>query len=327
MRRQNLFFKAVLGLGLLCAGSLPLEAGGKKNHEFQIINAHEHIQSSDQVRTFLEAMIRIGVVKTVLLGSPKATFVTGEKGFKRWEENNLEILKIAKAYPGQFIVFPTLDSRDPEKLAKLRSFLQKGGEGLKLYNGNRLFHKMPLDAPSMKPVYDYCEKHQIPILFHVNAGYYQMEFENVLLQFPKLKIICPHFCLSTIKSERFEYLMDTYPHLYTDASFGYMDFLTAALRRFSKNPEKYRALILKYQDRILFGTDMVVTSHSAKTVEWLEQVAQVYRDVLEKEKYTFFALPGETLNGLHLDRKVLQKIYHDNFMKFFYHDGRKADSQ
>ena len=169
----------------------------------------------------------------------------------------------------------------------------------------------------MLPVYEFCEQNRIPILFHVNAGYYQEEFENVLKRFPNLKIICPHFCLSTIASERFEHLMDTYPNLYTDASFGDIEFLKEALIRISNDPEKYRKLVLKYQDRILFGTDMVVTGAQYKTADWLSKVTRAYRDVLEKETYTFFAMEGVTLHGLHLAPAVLEKIYRKNFERFF----------
>jgi predicted TIM-barrel fold metal-dependent hydrolase len=312
---------------ILFGASLPLEAGGKKDQEFQILNAHEHIQSIQEVPRFLEAMKQNGIVTTVILGSSNATFILGGKGFKGWEENNLEIIRIANEHPGQFLAFPTLDPKDPEKLQKLQAYLQQGAKGLKLYSGNKLFHDQPLDAPSMLAVYAYCEKQNVPIMFHVNAGYFQHEFENVLKQFPHLKVICPHFCLSTIKSERFEYLMDTYPQLYTDVSFGYMDFLIAGLRRFSKNPEKYRALVTKYQDRILFGTDLVVSDGEGKSTDRLTQVARAYRDMLEKEQYTFFALPGEPLRGLHLDREILQKIYHENFIRFFSNSSQSKESQ
>jgi predicted TIM-barrel fold metal-dependent hydrolase len=173
----------------------------------------------------------------------------------------------------------------------------------------------------MTPVYAFCEKNNIPVMFHVNAGYYQEEFESVLRHFPRLKVICPHFCLSTIRSDRFEYLMQNFPQLYTDVSFGYMDFLVPALLRFSKDPERYRNIILKYQDRIFFGTDMIVSGNPVKTVDWLTQVAEVYRDYLEKTEYRFFAVPDQTLRGLHLERAVLEKIYYKNFDRFFY--GKK----
>lgn len=290
----------------------------RRRYKTSIINAHEHFQSMENAPKFLEAMKRNDVEKTVILGSPEATILTGRQGFFGEEKYNLEVLKIANTYPDHFIAFPTINVRDPEKLEKLKGYLKMGGKGLKLYSGHSLFHEIPLDDPTMMPVYEFCEKNQVPILFHVNLGYYEKEFENILKKFPRLKVICPHFCLSTIDTSRLERFMDAYPNLYTDISFGFIDFLKAGLLRISKDPEKMRQIVLKYQDRIFFGTDMVVTSAGYKTADWLAQATRVYRDLLEKEEYRFFALEGQTLRGLHLDKKVLKKIYRTNFERFFY---------
>lgn len=285
---------------------------------YRIYNTHEHFQSIENVPKFLEAMKQNDVIKTVIVGSPEATILMGRQGFFGEEKYNEEVLKIANDYPEDFIAFPTINVRDPQKLEKLKDYLQRGGKGLKLYSGHSLFHDLPLDDPTMMLLYQYCEENKIPILFHVNAGKFQKEFENVLRKFPRIKIICPHFCLSTIASDRFEYLMDTYPNLYTDLSFGYIDFLKAGLLRISKDPEKMRQAIIKYQDRIFFGTDMVVTSAGYKTADWLSEVTRAYRDMLEKEQYHFPFLGPLTLRGLHLDSKVLEKIYRTNFERFFY---------
>ena len=285
---------------------------------YRIINAHEHFQSMGCVPKFLEAMKRNDVEKTVILGSPEATILSGRKGFFGEEKYNLEVLKIAKMDPEHFIAFPTINVKDPQKLEKLRQYLALGGQGLKLYSGNSMFHDIPLDDPGMLPVYEYCEKNRIPILFHVNAGLYQQEFENVLKQFPKLRVVCPHFCLSTIASQRFEHLMDTYPNLYTDASFGFIEILKATLLRISQDPEKFRGMVVKYQDRIFFGTDMIVTDDPDKTADWLAAVTRAYRDMLEKETYTFSEIGPMTLRGIHLDPPVLRKIYRTNFEHFFY---------
>lgn len=290
----------------------------KRRNKVSIINTHEHFQSIENVPKFLEAMKRNDVEKTVIVGSPEATILSGRKGFFGEEKYNLEVLKIANTYPAHFIAFPTINVHDPDKLEKLKRYLQTGGKGLKLYSGHSLFHDLPLDDETMMPVYKFCENNRILVLFHVNLGYYEKEFENVLKKFPHLKVVCPHFCLSTIETGRFERFMNTYPNLYTDISFGYIDFLKAALLRISKDPERLRKLVLKYQDRILFGTDMVITSADYKTVDWMAQVTRVYRDLLEKEEYRFFALKGETLDGLHLSKKVLKKIYRTNFERFFY---------
>lgn len=318
MRRSLI---GLLLLVLIVAVTLSLFFSQRKFHragDFRIINAHEHFQSITNVPKFLKAMKASGVVKTVILGSPEATIKVGRTGFFGEEKYNMEVIKIANTYPEHFIAFPTINVHDPDKLEKLRQYLKMGGQGLKLYSGHNFFHDLPLDDEGMAPVYEYCEANQIPILFHVNSGYFQQEFENVLKRFPKLKVICPHFCLATIALDRFEKLMDTYPDLYTDLSFGFIDFLKEGLHRISREPEKYRKVLIKYQDRIFFGTDMVVTSAKYKTWEWLAAVTRAYRDMLEKETYNFFALEHQTLRGLHLEKPVLDKIYRRNFEKFFY---------
>ncbi len=281
--------------------------------ETPITNSHEHIETSQEVPKFLEAMKANGIEQTVILGSPEATFQGEFENFAGYEKNNDEIFRIAATYPGRFLVFPTLDMQDPDAVKNAKHYLEKGARGFKLYAGYRTRHVVPIDRENLLPLYAFCEEHGLPVLMHVNAGYYLVEFERTLVRFPNLKIVCPHFCLSTIVSDRLEHLMDTYPQLYTDISFGPLFHLKTGLLRFSRDPEKYRALVIKYQDRIFFGTDMVVSRESHKTAAWMMEVTRAYRDLLEKDEYTFFALPGITLKGLHLDQAVLEKIYRGNF--------------
>lgn len=282
-----------------------------------IINTHEHMQSIAVAPRFREAMLMNDIETTVIVGSPEATLLTGRQGFTGYDQNNLEVIKIAKTYPDHFIAFPTIYPHDPEKLKKLDKYMRLGGRGLKLYSGHTMFHDMRLDDPAMFEIYDYCQKKQVPVLFHVNAGTFKEEFENVLRQYPRMKVICPHFCLSTIATDRFDYLMSTYPNLYTDISFGFYEYLKAGLERLSNNPEPMRQMILKYQNRILFATDMVATQARYKTVNWMAEVALAYRHLLEAEEYTFFLLPGKKLRGLNLPPEVLKKIYRGNFENFY----------
>jgi predicted TIM-barrel fold metal-dependent hydrolase len=283
---------------------------------FSITNAHEHFQSIDCVPKFLEAMRRNDVVKTVIVGSPEATIISGRAGFFGEEKYNLEALRIATAYPDSFIAFPTLNPRDPKKLENLERWLALGGKGLKLYSGHSSFYDLPLNHPTMIPVYRFCEDNNIPILFHVNVALYQREFEKVLAKFSGLKTICPHLCLSTSAPDRFDHLMRRYPNLYSDVSMGYIDFMKAAILRLSRNAKKFRELIVDHQDRIFFGTDNVITDAPHKTVDWIDKMTRVYRDILERKEYSFFGIGGRSLTGLHLDKEVLEKIFRLNFEKF-----------
>jgi len=283
---------------------------------------HEHLQGSGQVPKLLEAMDRQGISKTVLVGSPRATLFPSEREFTRYDENNQELLRIAREHPGRFIVFVTIDPADSQKLDKLKAYIAQGARGLKLYSGHAFYHLLPLEDPGMSEVYEWCQEEGIPILFHVNPSRYIAEFENVLTQFPDLKVICPHFCLSVKNPLRLERLLDRYPNLYTDVSFGFPGYVKEALVRVSEDPQRYREMVEKYQDRFLFGTDMVVTEHEGKTADWLEGMIKAYRGFLEHGDYEFFLFPEEPLRGLHLRPGLLDKIYTENFKGFL---GEVAD--
>jgi predicted TIM-barrel fold metal-dependent hydrolase len=80
---------------------------------------------------------------------------------------------------------------------------------------------------------------------------------------------------------------------------------------------KVRAFLIKYQDRVLYGTDLVVMPKDdteKALAEWKETYA---RD------WTFFAtnktfeVRGHKVQGLELPDPVLRKLYHDNAVRWF----------
>ena len=304
---------AVAGLAVVltgCAGIQQPALPPASKTPYAIVNVHEHIQSPAEAPKLLEAMDAAGIAHTVLVGSPKETIV-GKGGFVEYDENNARVLTIQSTYPERFSAFVTVNPRDPDKLRKFEGYLRAGAKGLKLYSGHSNFYDLPLTDASMEPVYASLEQRRIPVLWHVNLGKFGGEFNAVLARHPRLIVILPHLGLSSIKLERLESLMDRYPALYTDLSFGYDPFLIAALQRISRNPAKYRQFIARYRDRVLFGTDMVVTKHKRKSAAWLAGVMQCYRGMLEAARYRC-ALINEELNGLALDAETLRQIYEIN---------------
>lgn len=291
---------------------LPVRCPGPQIVPPFIINVHEHLESRDDLPALLEAMDRLQIEKTVLLGTPSATFNPLVREFREYESNNELILEIAKNNPNRFIAFVTVDPQDPRKLERLKDYLTRGARGVKLYSGHRMFHDLPLDSPEMEPVYEFCQRNKLPVVFHVNAGYFEEELSAVLDRHPGLKVICPHYCLSSIATERFVRLMEAHPNLYTDTSFGAGNLLVTGLIRFSDDKETYRKLILRFQDRILFGTDTVVSKGEGSSEFF--PVAEAYRSLLEERSYRTKMGSGGKLSGLSLPRKVLRRIYRDNFI-------------
>lgn len=292
--------------------------------DFKIYDVHEQIATLDQIPRFLAAMDKAEIDKIVLLGSPDATFSL-EPGFVNYQKNNRELMKMAQAYPDRFIIFPTIDPGNLD-LETFKSYINEGAKGLRLFSGQfAYFYRFigPVNRTELYPVLQYSQDNNLPVMFNMNPGKgtLQAEFEDILQRYPDIKIVCPHFCLSSIKSERLEYLMDTYPNLYTDISFGH--FFEDGLKRISGDVSKFKRIMNKYQDRMLFGTDMVVTDKTGNSSDWMYNLTMCYRDMLEKENYDCIVKIGRVFNvnlhnvsGLQLDKKILEKIYYKNPKKW-----------
>ncbi len=80
--------------------------------------------------------------------------------------------------------------------------------------------------------------------------------------------------------------------------------------------EKVRAFILKYQDRILYGTDLEF--HPGDDVQsvdkkWETRYAIDWRYFATEDTFKF---EGRKVEGLNLPRPVLKKLYHDNAVRW-----------
>lgn len=144
---------------------------------FNIINAHEHVQSEENLPLLRKAMEDCQVKKMVLLGTSDFTFyLNPDYGFSGYEKNNEFIIKMSKEYPDEFAALVTLDPRDDKKLEKLKQYITEGATGVKLYNGHKtfydLFFNLPLTDPGMMEIYAYCEQENIPILYHINIDFF-----------------------------------------------------------------------------------------------------------------------------------------------------------
>ena len=308
----------------------------ERRADFKIINAHEHVQSSRNLPILLKVMEDCQIEKMIMLGTSKYTFyLNPQYGFTEYDKNNEEIINISKQYPDKFIALCTINPHDEDKLEKLKKFMAAGAKGLKLYNGHGFFYdnffRLPLDDPGMMEVYRYCEEKGIPILYHINSGRFLRQFENILQNFPNLTIIAPHFILTSRNLSRLGRLLDSYPNLYTDVSFGHPDFQVAGFKRISQNAEVFKKFMKKYKNRILFGTDIVITSYRAKSRSYIDEVILSYFDMLEKEEFTLpdsiYKMmskkarentdPETVYKGLNLDDVTLRMIYHDNAERIF----------
>lgn len=304
---------------------------------FAIINAHDHLFYERHLANYLPAAERLGVVRTLFVASSNFTMMGEQYSPADGNDvNTQEILRVREKYPDQVVAYCTLHPDDPDKVVLLERYRQAGAAGLKLYTGHGSFYDRPMDAEEMQPVYAWCEQEGFPICWHVNLSRpdYADEFERVMARYPRLKVIVPHFGVTFYRPggaewQRFWALVDKYPGLYTDCSWGTRGILVHALEVISANPDIFRDVFTRYQDRILWGTDMVVTGNKEKTEAWIASVLRACRNMLERPVYHFWMAadgcehafprtenPEGRLNGLALPEPVLRKIYETNYPAF-----------
>ena len=261
------------------------------------------------VPKLLEAMRANHVLKTVLVGIHATSAPQMNIGDSREDQFNAEILRIASFHPEYFIPFIAVrsGSGNPELVQRL---LERGPRGVEIRRGDSITRESGIDDQSLAPLYKFCERRGIPIIFHVNLERYQHELERVLRSFSGLKAMCPLLSGSDLALQRADYLMKSYPNLYTDTSFGETDLLEANLVGYSLNSDRLRALLLTYHDRILFGTCDAAPAQRTTASE--TRKIRVHRDLLEKDAYSRPDAPEEVLTGVGLGVSMLLKIYCTN---------------
>jgi hypothetical protein len=211
--------------------------------------------------------------------------------------------------------------------ARIRRYHEEGAGGLKLYVGHGyvapgatdyLFSSVAIDDSRMDSVYKYCEANCLPVCLHLNPEKpgFADEFVTLLHRHPRLLVNAPHWILSSRNADRLTELLDVFPNLVTDISFGADEFLIAGLRRISSRVSRMRQVIELHHERFIFGTDFVITRCKHKTIDWMNVRVQAYRSMLSCAQYHTELVPGELLNGLALPAGLVRKIEADNYRQF-----------
>lgn len=285
--------------------------------QFPIVDIHEHAQTERDVKLLIDGMDRFGIQTTCLMSSTTYTFtLNNQYGFEGYETNNEDILRYKEMYPGRLCAFITIDPAASGNLERVKDYVAKGADGIKLYlghgasHGKGPFHVMDLDDPRMLEIYKYAESIQLPILMHVNLIKYMDELVNVLEEVPYLRLCVPHFGLHKNTAERLNrlgWLFDRYPNFYTDMSFGFHTFHKQGFEAFARWRSRSSNYFQQYASRIMYATDMVL--EKGKDAKHVDEVLRSYMQFLETDKFRFFMAENQLMHGLDLAPDVLQEIY------------------
>ncbi len=293
-----------------------------------LINAHEHLKARRDLERYLAAARTSGVAMTVVVASPEFTIMgKGNQGEPGMAENLRELLAIQRDFPSELLVFATLDPKDKDKLTRLKQHVADGARGLKLYSGHSNFYDGNIAKSDMDPVLAYLEETGLPVNWHINLMKFGGEFEAVMTKYPKLNVMVPHYGVAFWRQsgvEKLAAIMRKHPNVLVDTSLGTREILINGMTAIEPQREQFVAFFEEFQDRIVWGTDSVITGNPEKTPGWYHKVIWATREHLEKDVFTTELAAGYSRYfekgrdaegrylGLALKPEVLKKVYVDN---------------
>jgi len=133
--------------------------------------------------------------------------------------------------------------------------------------------------------------------------------DHVLANNPKLRMVGVHLGSMERNLDNIASHLDKYPNFAIDTA-ARMEYLMLM------PTEKVSAFLIKYQDRVLYGTDLDL--HADADVqdalsEWQSTYARDWKFLATGETMT---VEGKHVHGLNLPQPVLQKIFRDNAMRW-----------
>lgn len=220
---------------------------------------------------------------------------------------------------------------------QVKALLEMGCDGIKMMWAPDLRKRLGhgICDERYEKMFTYLEENGVPLVIHVNdpedmwvprelteyeksrnwgyftGGYLSKreiydETFKMLDRHPKLKVTFAHFFFLSNFIDEATRVLETYPCVNFDLTPGWEMFLG-----FSKDIDAWQKFFIKYQDRIVFGTDC------NDTKDFNPQIYQLVREAISHDK-TEFIMPAYRdypIKGLDLPAEVLEKICWYNYKK------------
>lgn len=308
---------------------------------FPAIDVHNHLGGGKQFLTaervagYLEEMNAAGV----------RTVVNLDGG---WGDRLKETLAaLDEAHPERFLTFALIDfgGIDDEGWTKreterLEASFKAGAKGLKFHKSLGLSYRykngkrVQVDDPKLAPIFELCGKHGRPVMIHTadpaafftpldkfNERWHELnknpgwlffgdkypprdellkELINVVGGHPNTTFIGAHFGNNVEDLATVGKWLDEHPNLFVD--------IDARISELGRQPYTARRFFLKYQDRIMFGTDTTPRRDAFRIYYRFLETDDEYFDCAASHHLQGFWM----IYGIFLPKEVLEKVYHKN---------------
>ena len=312
--------------------NIPVTSVERAKFDIIDMHAHDYAMTEEEIAQWAKTMDEVGVLNTAIMhcswiGRPFEEYVAAyapyKDHFRFWccfdytdmspegIQNACELLERYHNELGAVGVGELGDKGEGDTYARpgdgkdihiddprIQPLIRKAGE-----------LKMPISIHIAEPYWMYLPMDETndglvnAVTWHVDTtncyGYDKLmeTFENAVRENPNTIFIACHYLNMSHDWPRLGALLDKYPNMYVDIS--------ARVAESAHTPRATREFLIKYQDRVLFGTDNGMDP-------------QMYRNifrVLESNDEHFY-IPDYgyhwALSGFNLPDDVLKKIYHDN---------------
>jgi predicted TIM-barrel fold metal-dependent hydrolase len=310
---------------------------------FSVIDVHNHLGSGsaltpERVARYLAEMDAAGVRAVVNL----------DGGWDDRLEQTLAALD--RAHPGRFLTYALVDFAgidDPgwtnREVKRLEAGFQAGAKGLKFHKSFGLGHRyqdgrlVAVDDTKLDPIWELCARYHRPVEIHTgdpgafftpldrfNERWHELnahpewlfadpkfprreelhaQRNRVIARHPKTTFICAHMANDGEDLDTLARWLDAYANMYVD--------IDARIQELGRVPYSARRFFLKYQDRVLFGTDTPPSRTAYR----------MYYRFLETDDEYFDPSAGHhnqgfwMIYGVDLPKEVLEKLYYRNAEK------------
>ncbi len=314
---------------------------------FPVVDIHNHLGSGgadhftpDRVNHILAELDAAGIRTVINLDGT-------------WGDRLKQTIQaLDKSHPGRFYTFANInfDGIDEpgwsgREVKLLEAGFKAGARGLKFYKQFGLGFRyrdgrlVQVDDSKLNPIWDMCAKYHKPVLIHTadpaafwtpldkyNERWHELnenpgwlfgggkyppreallaQLERVIATHSKTTFISTHFGNNAEDIGAVARQLDKYPNMLVD--------IDARISELGRQPYAARRFFLKYQDRVMFGTDTYPD----------REAYRIYYRFLETDDEYFDCAKSHHLQGVwriygvFLPKDVLAKIYYQNADRLF----------
>ncbi|MCW3080151.1 amidohydrolase family protein [Segetibacter sp.] len=311
--------------------------------KFPVIDFHSHDypKSDAELDAWVKRMDQLNISKTLILSySTGATLDSLIEKYSRYKDR-------FEVWCGFDYTGHEKPGWEKHAVAELERCYKKGARGVgelgdkglgELYSKPTPGNGLHIDDPAMKPLLEKCAELKMPVSIHVaedqwmyekidstndglmNASTWRVDqtkkgilghdaliktLENAVRNNPNTTFVACHLANTNSDMSVLGRLFDLYSNLYADIS--------ARFGEFSPIPRYAKAFFEKYNDRLVYGTDMGPNNEMYYTTfRILESADEHFYD------HRLFSYHWP-LYGLNLNDETLQKVYGQNARKILSH--------